>query len=556
MTKYTADTHALPYPEGVDKVAVHSDIQALAAKTGIAISTEGARAEEAAATHADAQAESVKTYAESVRWVRGTISGGVDLDSLTTAGLYRLEVGSLASSILNRPPGFSNPFQVEVTPISGPSGIYRQVARMKNVGVGSFVEYTRHSNAGIFYGWENTTPLNRATLTTGADLNVLTTPGFYQVEVGSMATSILNRPVGFNNPFEIEVRLISSPQGIYRQTARMKEVGLPTWREATRWSLNGAFLEWVEKSNGATTGPERDAGMVAIFGDSQSDGSTDTSWPVTAGNYLNGTRIINHARGGDNSNGVLARAGVLQPMFTAEEGSIPASGSVGLRTSQRLQFRTDRLITGGSIAGVAGVLTHVADDKFTFTRSTAGSVVSLSTPKPFTTNISTNAATVIFWFGGNDFNEDVRGQERSVADHVIGAYRRAVVWAEKNGYQPVIAGVTNRLSAVTGSEGFRQVQQINTTLRRAYPDIFLDVQAYYSERAIYDAGLTPTAGDLTSMSRGEIPPQLFVDGIHLLPVAHQAIGRQWIAPWLAAKGFAFTSQTLPELPTLNPRDDG
>lgn len=55
MTKYTADAHALPYPEGVDKVAVHGDIQALATKTGIAISTEGGRAEAAARDYASAE---------------------------------------------------------------------------------------------------------------------------------------------------------------------------------------------------------------------------------------------------------------------------------------------------------------------------------------------------------------------------------------------------------------------------------------------------------------------------------------------------------------------
>lgn len=47
MTKYTADAHALPYPEGVDRVAVAADMQALAVKTGIAITAEGARVESA-----------------------------------------------------------------------------------------------------------------------------------------------------------------------------------------------------------------------------------------------------------------------------------------------------------------------------------------------------------------------------------------------------------------------------------------------------------------------------------------------------------------------------
>lgn len=51
MTDYTKDEHALPYPEGGNKVAVHGDIQALAVKTGVAISVAAART----AAHADAE---------------------------------------------------------------------------------------------------------------------------------------------------------------------------------------------------------------------------------------------------------------------------------------------------------------------------------------------------------------------------------------------------------------------------------------------------------------------------------------------------------------------
>lgn len=50
MTKYTAGASALPYPEGKDKVAVPADIQALATQADLAISAEGARVAEVAAT--------------------------------------------------------------------------------------------------------------------------------------------------------------------------------------------------------------------------------------------------------------------------------------------------------------------------------------------------------------------------------------------------------------------------------------------------------------------------------------------------------------------------
>lgn len=62
MTKYTADDHALPYPEGGDRVAAHSDIQALALKTGLAISVEGSRAVEAAETYTDSQTEAIRDH--------------------------------------------------------------------------------------------------------------------------------------------------------------------------------------------------------------------------------------------------------------------------------------------------------------------------------------------------------------------------------------------------------------------------------------------------------------------------------------------------------------
>ena len=73
MTKYTADNHALPYPEGVDKVAAHSDVQALAVKTGIALTQEGARAEGAA-------------Y-ERARWDR------TDVPLVSTADIWTLPPG-------------------------------------------------------------------------------------------------------------------------------------------------------------------------------------------------------------------------------------------------------------------------------------------------------------------------------------------------------------------------------------------------------------------------------------------------------------------------------
>lgn len=77
MTDYTKDAHALPYPEGGNQVAVHSDIQALAVKTGMAVTQEGARAQQAAAD-----------YAYEIRWNK------TDQPLLSSDNIYALPEGT------------------------------------------------------------------------------------------------------------------------------------------------------------------------------------------------------------------------------------------------------------------------------------------------------------------------------------------------------------------------------------------------------------------------------------------------------------------------------
>lgn len=94
MTKYTVDNHALPYPEGVDKVAVHSDIQALAVKTGIAITQEAARTEQAA-----------KEYTDGSAAFKGTLPAGSDAYAQLSTGWYAIPTPLAVQGIQNLPPG-------------------------------------------------------------------------------------------------------------------------------------------------------------------------------------------------------------------------------------------------------------------------------------------------------------------------------------------------------------------------------------------------------------------------------------------------------------------
>lgn len=400
----------------------------------------------------------------------------------------------------------------------------------------------------------------KGSLATGDDLYTLTTEGTRYASTAAVSGSILNKPSWFdNNPFEVETTVISTASGIYRLDVTQKVSGQPTVRRAYSVSLSGTFLEWQDPDKG-NTDTVRDLGMITILGDSQSERSA-TSWDQAVITALDGTTVINHARSGDESNTILMREGIMELVCRVDGGSIPASGSVNLTTNMVVQARENRMLIGGTLNGIGGTLTFVSGTTWQFTRSTAGSAVSVPSWTVFKSSwgpggsAQTASHAVVAWFGGNDFNYDFAGQERSVADHIIGNYRRFLEYCLANGYRPIIAGTTNRQASGAGTAGFALVQRVNRGLREIYPDIFLDVQAYYAERAIYDAGLTPTQADLDAMALGEIPPQLFLpDGVHLIPAAHSAIGEYWIAPWLANKGYGRTTLTLQPLPVLSPVD--
>lgn len=482
---------------------------------------------------------------EAAKWKRGTLGSGANLDTLFTTGMFYTNTGSIASSIVGRPAGFTSAFELTVTVLSTSTNIYRQTAVMKKVAADQPQRMARFSLNGVWGEWvPDGAP---APLVSGTDVDTLVWPGEYTADTGTLAASLLNRPSGFNN----------------QTTYRVTRMGTTILQEAVGWhpegvihaerrTAGGVFGPWASPTSGGSGSATNT--LLTVYGDSQSAAEAGATWAEQIGALLNQSTVNNMARSGDNTNVVMIRAGVKEVRFTVAGGSIPASGSVSLSTGARLFLRDDRAVASGSIAGVAGTLTHTTGNAYTFTRATAGTATPATGAQLFTSSTSTTASNVIFWCGGNDFNEGVKGQSRTIADHVLGNYRAAIEWGQRNGRRVIVAGVTNRMTALTGSEGFAQVQYVNRTLRTLYPNDFLDVQAYLVERAIYDAGLTPTGADTTAMGKGEIPPQLFVDGIHLIPAAHTAIATKWIAPWLAGSAAAFTTATLSALPDLTPAD--
>lgn len=319
----------------------------------------------------------------------------------------------------------------------------------------------------------------------------------------------------------------------------------PIIRNEYNSGLTPPWYGWRRVDADALRPPELNTDLITVFGDSQSEAAVVGSWDEYAGPLIE-QALYNQARSGDDTVAIGIRAGWVQPLVTVSGGVIPASGSVTLHSDEQITTRENRVLIGATVAGVGGSLRYDTAGQFTFTRSTAGDPVTVAGPVRVVSAFSTSASVILVWMGGNDFNGGYMGSASTIADHVIAGYQQAVAWGAEKGQAVVVAGVTNRLSDGPGTPAFAEVQDINRRLRENHPAQFLDVQGYYSEHAIYDAGLTPTQADLDAMAQGAIPPQLFLaDGVHLTTAAHEAMGAHRIAPWLVARGYATPATAVP-----------
>lgn len=386
------------------------------------------------------------------------------------------------------------------------------------------------------------------TLSLNQDLNTVTDSGVHRAEFGSVAISIKNRPIDFVQPFMVSVRWISESNGILIQEAWMKIAGKYRSRQLYRVKLGENWGEWIDQDFHR---PQKDSpNTLAVIGTSESEGSD--AW-VEKMRPLTSAEITNFARSGDDSNVVAIRCGAMSVSGLVANNTIPASGSVVFSSKENLQLRNNRIIATGTIAGIQGTLTHTANNSFTFTRGTSGAAKSVTGTQEFTSSFTTDASTVVVIAGGNDFNQGVKASDGTTKTQVLGNYYRIVEHFEALGKTVFVCGTTTRASTPPGSTGFDEIMEINKSLYSRYPNHYIDRQGYLSQKAIYDANLTPTTADLTAISLGDIPPQLrLADGVHETPLAQNTVATRLMLPWLSAAGAITPNSTPASLPELSP----
>lgn len=207
----------------------------------------------------------------------------------------------------------------------------------------------------------------------------------------------------------------------------------------------------------------------------------------------------------------MARTNATPVQVTVSGNSIPASGPVNVTTN--ITFPSvpyGGSTVGGTLAGVRGEITSSG----TFVRHDIGSSVSVSPGAPFYTDVGVRyrGAYAIIWEGGlNSGGDD---------------YRAA--WASMRNYNAssrilYLTSLTTSTDTV-GTSGYNAVASWNTWLISTFGSQVLDIRRYLIDSGLTDAGISPTAQDLTDIAGDTVPTSLRSDTIHLTNVAYALVG--------------------------------
>ena len=151
--------------------------------------------------------------------------------------------------------------------------------------------------------------------------------------------------------------------------------------------------------------------------------------------------------------------------------------------------------------------------------------------------LSANLGNRMVYNGGVGGQTSIQIAARMLADTAKSSWT-TVIWAGRNNYsspsqvESDIAAMVASLGSNThylvlsvlngsgsesiGDANYNQIISINTYLASTYSGHYLDIRSYLaSQTALTDAGITPSAQDLTDIGNGVPPTDLRVDGIHL-----------------------------------------
>lgn len=289
---------------------------------------------------------------------------------------------------------------------------------------------------------------------------------------------------------------------------------------------------------------------LSAFGDSLTDGGANgtlwpeaDSWPSKLGGQLPAVTVTNHGYSGATVGEMMFRTGIKQPRFTVVGGSIPANGYATLTTNEDLGLDPTRAYSvAGKLAGVTGMWQRLSGGELRFNTygTVGGPATAAAGVQVFVPDTTADPSqTAIVFIGRNDVTFGIKGNEVSVADHVVGGVQRVMEWLTPQVKQVMLVGVTTGTNEPSGSANHTIITEINDRLRTLYPGKFKSVQAYLKDKALADMGLSPTADDTAKINSGTLPPSIMEgsDVIHFSKATAAALAQYFFAPYLKAKGW-------------------
>lgn len=336
--------------------------------------------------------------------------------------------------------------------------------------------------------------------------------------------------------------------------------------EAIRDATIAIAVDDFSVSQQVESGPLTGAALAAAVGDLSSivgtpdvacwgDSLTAQGWPAILDAGLpSSVTVRNHGVGGESAQTIAARQNALPFLMLPVGESIPASGGVTVTILDGgwPLLQGDGNPDGGmvgTIAGIEGTLsltqpsgpsyTHLADDVYTFTRTTAGGVVPVTRPAPFYTlyGDARRSDVTIIWAGRNGGSSDpdlAVDQIDSMVQRLAPATPRFLILTIPTGrYDYTVTGWAT----------------LNTALKRKYGRRCVDVLSYLVQYGLVDAGIHQTSSDTLDIAAGVVPSSLRSDGVHLT-TAGRTVVANLVGRRLVELGFAasYAEQAFPAAP--------
>ena len=262
---------------------------------------------------------------------------------------------------------------------------------------------------------------------------------------------------------------------------------------------------------------------ILILGDSQTQ---RTGYPERLISKLQGNyKVYHYGQGGADSIAVANMYGSI-PVYV-DPVTIPATTTaveITLKNNVKdsmgaFSLQSQQGDNPCSIAGVKGNLSVTYDAGFTnvkyfFTRSESGTAVTITRPVLLQTNASTLKNNIlVVWVGTNDSAAgfDVVELAKCLEDVID------TMILQNDSSKYIVMGLTSKAY-------MQDYADVNKLLARKYGVHFLDLASYILQYGLDDAGITPTAQDVTDIANGEMPNSLRADEVHFNSAGYTVIG--------------------------------